>query len=150
MCYWTYLSNACFHPQSYLYYAHSIALQFFWTYITEATEVLQSNASCRPLFAPNIATRDTSTLKIILPCSHIWLQVEWYQDVIEQHNSSSIIVMNSTITQTKCLLVWTLCLGWLFISVFFPVYQYLPAGIAAGKKLYWVCKTKAYRCLHLN
>lgn len=144
MCCWMYLSNACFHPQSYLHYAHFMTLLCFWTYITEATEglLLQSNASSRSLFSPSTSTALEGIqvlCKIFFPsCSHVWLQEERHQDITEQYNSRSIMVMNNGITQTKRLLVWTLCSGWLFISAFFPVYQYLPACIATGKKFNYV------------
>lgn len=54
--------------------------------------------------------------------------------MVSGHHSSSMLVGNNGVIQTECLLLWTLCLGWLFISVSFLVYECLPASIATGKK----------------
>lgn len=154
-CCWMYLSNACFHPLSYLHYAHLMTLQCFWTCIPEATAdfLLQSNASCRPLFSPNIfaALEGIQVLyKMCFPsCSHVWLQEEQYHNVTQQRNNSSIMVENNGITQSESLLVWTLCLRF-HLSIFFLVYEYFPACRATGEKTKAFVKTKAYRCLHLN
>lgn len=71
---------------------------------------------------------------LFLSCSHIWLHEEHYQDITEQQNSSNVVVRKKGVTHTTCLMQWTLCLRCLFISRFFPVYEYWPTHIAIGRK----------------
>lgn len=87
-CCWMCLSNACFHPQSYLHYVHLTTLQCFWTYITDVTEGFFALVQCLlqttvlPHHLHGIG-KDTNALQNTLPSySCVWLQEEWYQDII--------------------------------------------------------------------